>query len=108
MQLLPTARRALLDIVLASALCLLSLGVGAGALMLAEFGASAWVFALLLTWLVTIGLPTLMAVLVLATFWPGPSFLAYVVSAIIAALFLQWGMVVAIRRGFTRRRRSVR
>jgi hypothetical protein len=67
-----------------------------------------WVFVVLLAWLLTVGLPTLAAVLLLARFWPGPSFPAYLLSAALLALFFQFGAVLGIRRGITRRRRSAR
>lgn len=67
--------------------------------MLAEFGAPAWVFVVLFAWLLSVGLPTLAAVLVLAGFWPGPSFGAYLVSVVILAFCLQLGAFWGIRRG---------
>jgi hypothetical protein len=50
-------------------LALLSLLVGATTLVTADFGASGWVFAPLLLWLATIGLPTTVVVLLLAAVW---------------------------------------
>ena len=81
---------------------------GAGALVLAEFGGPVWVFAVLLAWLLTFGLPTLVAVLLLAWFWPGPSFQAYLLSAVLLALLFQWSAVFGFRWGITRRRISPR
>ncbi len=101
-------RRALREILLVSVLCLLSLAAGAGALVLAEFGGPVWVFAVLLAWLLTFGLPTLVAVLLLAWFWPGPSFQAYLLSAVLLALLFQWSAVFGFRWGITRRRISPR
>jgi hypothetical protein len=48
---------------------LLSLVAAVGALVLADFGAPWWVFALLLAWLLTIGLPTTLALLLTASLW---------------------------------------
>jgi len=48
---------------------LVSLVAAAGAVVLADFGAPWWVFALLLAWLLTIGLPTTLALLLTATLW---------------------------------------
>jgi drug/metabolite transporter (DMT)-like permease len=101
-------RPTLRDLLVGGVLCLLSLVAGASALVLAEFGAPVWVFALLLVWLLTLGLPTLVAVLLLAGFWPGPSFQTYLVAAALLALFLQFGAVSAIRRGLAPRRVSER
>jgi hypothetical protein len=46
-----------------------SLLAAAGAVVLADFGAPWWVFALLLAWLLTIGLPPTLAVLLTASLW---------------------------------------
>ena len=95
--------RVLHDLLIGGALCLLSLIAGAGALASAEFGAPAWVLLVLLAWLLTIGLPTLAAVLLLAGFWPGPSFAAFLLSAVFLALLAQFGAVHAVRRVTTAR-----
>src|SRR5262249_30647652 len=79
-------------------LWLASLAAGVVALLLAEFGAPQWVFILLLVWLLTFGLPTLAAVLILAASWPGPSFGAYVLSAASLAFLFQLGAVWGVRR----------
>jgi len=50
-------------------LALVSLGLGVTALLAADFGAPPWLFALLLLWLGTLGLPTTLAVLVTASCW---------------------------------------
>ena len=96
------------DLLIAGVVCLLSLVAGAGALVLAEFGAPVWVFVLLLGWLVTLGLPTLAAVLLLATFWRGPSFEAFLIVAVLLALIFQFGAVLTIRHGLALRRMSGR
>jgi hypothetical protein len=48
---------------------LVSLLAAAGAVVLADFGAPWWVFALLFAWLLTIGLPTTLALLLTASLW---------------------------------------
>ncbi len=50
-------------------LALVSLLIGATALVAADFGASGWVFVPLLVWLATFGLPTAAVVLLLAAIW---------------------------------------
>ncbi len=72
------------------ALALISLIAGAAAVEAAGFGASGWVLAPLLLWLATAGLPTTVAVLLLATVWgtfePLFGFWAFcLVAAILAA-----------------------
>ena len=52
-------------------LWLLTLVLTAAALISADFGASAWVFVLLFAWLLTIGLPTTLAVVTVASCWRG-------------------------------------
>ncbi len=81
------------NFILSLLLCLLSLLAGAIALVLAEFGAPVWVFVLLLGWLVTVGLPTLSAVLLLVRVWEGPSFQAFLVLAAVLALVFQFAAV---------------
>ncbi len=51
------------------ALAFLSLITGATVLEAADFGTSGWVFAPLLLWLTTVGLPTTAAVVLVATVW---------------------------------------
>ena len=98
-------RQVLKDVLVAGVLCLLSLTAGSAALLLAEFGAPVWVFVVLLAWLLTLGLPTLAGVLLLARFWQGPSFQAYLLSAVLLGFFFQLGAVSGIRRGINRWRR---
>ncbi len=52
-----------------TALAFLSLLVGVVALVAADFGAPGWMFVPLLLWLATLGLPTTIAVLLLAAVW---------------------------------------
>jgi hypothetical protein len=90
-------------VLLSACLSVVSLLAGAAALVLAEFGAPAWIFVVLLAWLVTFGLPTLVSVLLLATFWPGPSFLAFVMSAGLLSFLFQFVAVSGVRRLRARR-----
>ncbi len=50
-------------------LALVSLLVGVTTLVAADFGAPGWVFAPLVMWLATLGLPTTLMVLLLAAVW---------------------------------------
>jgi hypothetical protein len=84
----------------------LSLAALATALAAAEFGAPVWVFVLLLGWLLTAGLPTAAAVLVLARFWCGPSFSAFLVTAALLGLACQHLALAALRRALKRRHRQ--
>ncbi len=90
------------NFILSLLLCLLSLLAGAIALVLAEFGAPVWVFVLLLGWLVTVGLPTLSAVLLLVRFWEGPSLQAFLVSAAALAFLFQFAVVLVLWWGIRR------
>ena len=78
-------------------LWLLSLIAGAAAILLAEFGAPVWLFVFLLGWLLTFGLPTLSAVLLLVRIWDGPSFQAFLVSAVLLAFVFQLTAVWLVR-----------
>jgi hypothetical protein len=74
----------------------LSLLAGGLALVLADFGAPAWAFGLLLAWLATVGLPTLLAVLLLAALWgrlPGLS-LPFLEAAMAAMALLGLGFQI--------------
>ena len=99
---------ALRDVRVAAVLCLLSLIATALSLVFAEFGAPPWVFVVLFAWLLTLGLPTLAAVLVLAGLWQGPSFGTYLVTVVILAFCLQLGAFWATRRGIERWRLRAR
>ena len=92
------------NLLLSACLTLASLAAGAAALVLAEFGAPIWIFAGLLAWLLTLGLPTLMSVLLLTRFWPGPSFLSFVVWAGVLSFLTQFAVISSIRRARARRR----
>ena len=95
------------DIFLAGGLCLSSLVAGGAALVFAEFGAPVWVFVGLLAWLLTAGLPTLTSVLLLARYWPGPSFGAFILSAIVLSFLAQLGSIAGIRWAMLRRHRHL-
>lgn len=90
------------NLLVAGGLSLLSLLAGATALILAEFGAPAYIFVSLLAWLLTLGLPTLAAVLLLACIWPGPSLGMFAVVAALLAFALQFAAVWAVRHGLRR------
>ncbi len=72
-------------------LALVSLAVAASAFSLANFGAPAWVFVLLLGWMLTVGLPTSVAIVVTAFFWNGVSLTAFLATVTTVALVLQLG-----------------
>ncbi len=72
-------------------LSVVSLAVAASAFSLANFGAPAWVFVLLLGWMLTVGLPTSVAIVVTAFFWNGVSLLAFLATVATVALVLQLG-----------------
>lgn len=93
----------------ATVITVITLVTGAAVVVLADFGAPVWVFAALLLWPATVGLPSTLAVLLLASLWGHfplvsglPRFVA--VSALLAWLF-QWAAVMAWNRW--RRRREV-
>jgi hypothetical protein len=77
---------------------LLTLVAGASALVSADFGAPFWMFVPLLLWLTTVGLPTTLAVLLVATAWgriPGGSgLLPFILCATAVAFLFQ---AVALR-----------
>jgi hypothetical protein len=75
-----------------------SLLAGATALVAADFGAPAWVFVLLLLWLATIGLPSTIAVLMLAALWgtTGP-FYGLLFFCIVAAILAIATQVLAVK-----------
>ena len=100
-------QRGFRDGLLAICLCLLSLLAGSGALLLAEFGAPRWVFAILFGFLLTAGSPTLGAVLVAARVWRGPSFLSFLVSAAVFAFLCQFAAVIGIRLALDARKRRL-
>ena len=83
---------------------LLSLLAGAVALVLADFGAPVWVFLLLGLWLCTLGLPTTLAVLLVAFLWGNfpvmatPPLWAFLVCAAMLALVFQTGFFLLISR----------
>ncbi len=85
-------------------LALVSLAVAASAFSLANFGAPAWVFVLLLGWMVTVGLPTFVAIVVTAFFWNGVSLPAFLATVVTVALVLQLGALRLVQRRILERR----
>lgn len=83
-------------------LSLASLLAGGVATLLAAFGVPVWIFVLLLGWLLTIGLPSLCAVLLLARFWEGLPFAGFLVSVGFLAMVFQSASVWLIRWGIRR------
>jgi len=89
---------------------LLSAAAGGAALILADFGAPAWVLALLLLWVSTVGLPTLLAALLVAAAYgraPGlnwPSIYAAIAIMAAVALAFQVAAFALVSRLLKRRR----
>ena len=79
-------------------LWLLTLVLAAAALVFADFGASAWVFVLLLAWILTIGLPTTLAVVTVASFWSGGGLGPFLGVAAGVSLLFQTAALYGIRR----------
>ena len=80
----------------------IALVTGAAVVVLADFGAPMWVFGALLLWPATVGLPSTLAVLLLASLWGQtplasglPGFVG--ASATLAWLF-QWAAVTVWNR----------
>lgn len=88
----------LIDACLAAVLTAMALAAGGTALMFAEFGGPVWVLVALLVPLVTVGAPSLAAVLLLAAVWPGPSLRAFMIVAVGVAFCFQFAAVVLWRR----------
>ena len=79
-------------------LWLLTLVLTAAALVSADFGASAWVFVLLFAWLLTIGLPTTIVIVTVASFWSGGGLGPFLGVAAGVSLLFQTAGVYGIRR----------
>ncbi len=81
-------------------LALFTFFVGATAIEAADFGAPAWFFVPLLLWLVTIGLPSTVAVLLLAAVWgttaPLYGFFPFCIIAMLVAVSLQVWSIKAV------------
>ncbi len=92
------------NLVMGFLLCFLSLIAGAAAIVLAEFGYPVWIFVVLLGWLLTFGLPSLCAVLLLTHFWEGLPFAGFLVSATVLALLFQCTAVWLFRLAIARLR----
>ena len=78
-------------------LWLVTLVVGATAVVSADFGVSAWVFVLLFAWLLTIGLPTTLAVVSLASIWSGVGLGPFLGVATAVSFLFQVAGVYGIR-----------
>ncbi len=85
-------------------LALFTFVVGATAIEAADFGAPAWFFVPLLLWLVTIGLPSTVAVWLLAAVWgltaPLYGFFPFFTIAMLAAVSLQVLSIKAVTHWF--------
>ncbi len=95
-----TWRRTLL---LAVVWCLVSWFVTAFALSLASFGAPSPIFLLLFGWLLTVGLPTSLAIVLVMSLWQGSSleaFLMVVASVTFVFQFLCLSMVKQLTRSW--------
>ena len=80
----------------------ITLVAGATVVILADFGAPGWVFGALLLWLATVGLPSTLAVLLLASLWGrtpwAAGFPGFVIVAALLAWLFQWSALVAWTR----------
>ncbi len=92
------------SILFALPLSLLSLIAGVATIVLAEFGAPAWVFVLLLGWLLTLGLPSLGGMLLAVHLWEGLGLQGFLVSAGLFAMVFQCAAVWLVRQGIGRLR----
>ena len=72
--------------------------LGATALVAADFGVSAWVFVLLFTWFLTIGLPTTLAVVTVVSFWGGGGLGPFLGVVAVVSLLSQTAGVYGTRR----------
>lgn len=83
-----------------------TLVAGAGALALSDMGGSAWAIAVLLTWLLTLGLPTTVTTVALSWLWGRlpllSGFRGFVIAAAVLGLAAHW----AALRWLVARRRS--
>ena len=79
-------------------LALVSILVGATALEAADFGAPGWLFVPLLIWLGTVGLPSTVAVLLLASVWGRMSPLyGFWIFCFVAAVLATVSHVMAVK-----------
>ena len=89
------------------ALWFTTLAVGVAAFLLANFGASKWIFVVMFAWMATLGLPTLVAVLMLASLWHNLPFAAFLVCAATLAFLFQLAAVWLVQRLLRNRRKRV-
>jgi hypothetical protein len=94
-------------------MCLLSLLLGVGSVLWADFGMPGWFFIFTQVWFWTIGLPSMLGVLAVAAVWgipgwsTGPAW-AFLICAAFAALAFQTGSALILSRAWrlVGRRRS--
>ncbi len=83
----------------------ITLVTGGTVVVLADFGAPVWVFCLLLLCPATVGLPSTLAVLLLASVWGrtplASGLLGFVVASGALAWLFQWAAVTTWNRGRT-------
>lgn len=81
-------------------LAVISMGAGTAALLAADFGGAPWVFAPLLFWLLTLGVPTTIAVLFTASVWglmpPFHGLFPFAIAAATLACLAQIAAVYAV------------
>ena len=91
-------------LLLSVSLWFVTLMVGALAVIAADFGASAWVFVMLLAWLLTVGLPTTFGVVTVVSLWSGGGLGAFLAVAAGVGFLFQTGAVGGSRRLWAYRR----
>lgn len=86
----------------AVATTVVTLLAGGGALLAADYGASAWLIVPLLTWSLTVGLPTVLAVLAVVAIWgtaePLYGFVGFAIAAVSLAVLAQFLVIVAFNK----------
>ena len=95
---------------LSASLTVISLLAGAGVIVLAEFGTLRWLLLLLLGWLLTLGLPTTLAIVTLAAFWRDLPLGAFIAAAFLLGFVFQTAalsLVLRLTRPLLRRWRTV-
>jgi hypothetical protein len=83
--------------------CLLSLLLGAAAMVWADFGMPGWFFVLTQVWFWTLGLPTMVGVLLVTAVWDIPGWTAlplwiFIPCATVAAMALQYASFAIVSR----------
>ena len=85
-------------LLVSAGLTVISLLAGAGALALAEFGTLHWLLLLLLAWLLTLGLPTTLAIVTLAAFWRDLPLGAFIAAAFLLGFVFQTAALSLVLR----------